>query len=163
MSREALRVLFVDMDETLIHSSDRRSRGAYEVYASGDVYWTVVRPEAEEALGLARELFDEVYLFTAAKQDYADAVLDATGLRAYFDAVYTADTPKKRLPDVSGVRWVLIDDSAWISEWKLTSLGLRPSQFSAHWQPIRAYRGGRSDDHALPEAVLLAFQQTERL
>ena len=160
---EAPRVLFVDMDETLIHSSDTRSRGAYEVYASGDVYWTVVRPEAEEALGLARELFDEVYLFTAAKQDYADAVLDATGLRAYFDAVYTADTPKKRLPDVSGVRWVLIDDSAWISEWKLTSLGLRPSQFSAHWQPIRAYRGGCSDDHALPEAVLLAFQQTERL
>lgn len=155
-------VLFVDMDETLIHSSVSPARGAHEIYANGDVYWTSVRPDAEVALGGARELFDDVYLFTAARQGYADAVLDATGLRSYFDAVYTSDTPKKRLPDVSDARWVLIDDSVSISEWKLTSLGLRPSQFGDHWQPIRAYRGARSDDYALPEAVLFAFERANR-
>jgi len=160
--RKKCTVLFVDMDETLVHSSVSPARGAHEIYANGDVYWTSVRPDVEVALGGARELFDDVYLFTAARQGYADAVLDATGLRGYFDAVYTADTPKKRLPDVSNARWVLIDDSVSISEWKLTRLGLRPSQFGDHWQPIRAYLGGRSDDYALPEALIGAFERANR-
>ena len=152
------------MDETLLHSDIQplRRPDVHQFYADGMVYWTVARPDAERVLAAAREMFDEVYLFTAAQQGYAHAALDATGLRGYFDAVYTADTPKKRLPDVSDARWVLIDDSVSISEWKLTRLGLRPSQFGDHWQPVRAYLGGRSDDYALPEALIGAFERAQR-
>jgi hypothetical protein len=157
-------VLFVDMDETLLHSSTSPLLGpnVHRFRADGVSYWTALRSDAEMALGAARELFDDVYLFTAAEQDYAHAALDVTGLRGYFDAVYTANTPRSDLPDVSDARWVLIDDSAEISSWKLTDLGLRPAQFGDHWQPIRAYRGARSDDYALPEAVLFAFERASR-
>lgn len=157
-------VVFFDMDETLLHSSDRPLLGpdVHRFRADGVTYWTTVRPDAERVLAAAREMFDDVYLFTAAEEPYAHGALDVAGLRGYFDGVYTADTPRRDLPDVSGARWVLIDDHAGIASWKLHDLGLRPAQFDAHWQPIRAYRGGRSDDYALPEALMLAFERANR-
>ena len=157
-------VVFFDMDETLLHSSDRPLLGpdVHRFRADGVTYWTTVRPDAERVLAAAREMFDDVYLFTAAEEPYAHAALDVTGLRGYFDGVYTADTPRRDLPDVSDARWALIDDHEGIASWKLHDLGLRPAQFDAHWQPIRAYRGGRSDDYALPEALMLAFERANR-
>ena len=152
------------MDETLLHSDIQplRRPDVHQFYADGMVYWTVARPDAERVLAAAREMFDEVYLFTAAQQGYAHAALDATGLRGYFDGVYTANTPTRDLPDVSGARWVLIDDNLSIAAWKLDSLGLRASKYADHWQPVRAYLGGRSDDYALPEALIGAFERANR-
>lgn len=156
--------VFFDMDETLLHSSTSPLLGphVHRFRADGVSYWTAVRPEAERVLAMARDMFDEVYLFTAAQKPYAHGALKATGLRGYFDGVYTANTPSRELPDVSDARWVLIDDSVTIARWKLSSLGLRPSQFDAHWQPVRAYRGARSGDTALVEALLGAFEQAHR-
>ncbi len=157
-------VVFFDMDETLLHSDVQplRRPDVHRFRADGMVYWTVARPDAERVLAAAREMFDEVYLFTAAQQGYAHAALDATGLRGYFDGVYTANTPTRDLPDVSGARWVLIDDNLSIAAWKLDSLGLRASKYTDHWQPVRAYLGGRSDDYALPEALIGAFERAQR-
>ncbi len=164
------RVLFVDMDETLLHSSPYPARGAYEIETGMDRLWTLVRPDAFSAMEEAHRLFDHVYLMTAADAPYARAALKATGLRPLFERVFTADTDPRILPDVSKDAWVLLDDNVDIAYGKVRMLGGDRATFRKHWEPVRAFRpssardaarGGRWDDLALTEGVYLAFQKAE--
>jgi len=64
--RGVRRVLVLDLDETLVH--------AYQVHPDGEMM-LLLRPHLPEFLRRADAMFDELVVFTAATQDYADQAL----------------------------------------------------------------------------------------
>ena len=128
--KPALRILFVDLDETLVcarfsAAGDAPQAKVPDRYGDFDVYGVFVRPGAVEALVAARDTFDEVSVYTAADRAYADAVVEAAGLRDYVDEVYTLDDVfegKQALPNLRGVPWALIDNDEEIAMNKVSSI-----------------------------------------
>ena len=125
-----MRVLFVDLDETLVSTGLLLPEGqAPRVRVAGgpfgpEFYSVLVRPGASEALEAAREEFDAVHVFTAASRGYAEPVLRAAGLRDLVDEVYTVEdvfSGKHPLPNLRGVKWSLIDNDEGIAMTKISA------------------------------------------
>ena len=96
-------LVFVDMDETLLH---------YDLY-SGRTY---VRPGAFEALQALRTC-TEVWVFSAGLPPYVRDRLTETGLGSHVDGVVTTwDFPENWR--VGSRKWVLLDNDAMLAEMK---------------------------------------------
>ena len=143
---EPRRILFVDLDETLVSTGNLvpeadAPRAVVRDMFGKHTYSVFVRPGAEEALAEARGVFDEVHLYTAADRDYAMAVLKATGLRYAFDEVYTVGevyAGTQVLPVNARTRWALIDNDEGIAMSKISAVsgpaGVRIAEaMRTHW------------------------------
>lgn len=96
-------IVFVDMDETLLH---------YDLY-SGRTY---VRPGAVEAL-LALRSCTEVWVFSAGLPPYVRERLSATGLDNYVDGFLTTwDFPENW--GMGSRKWVLLDNDSFLADVK---------------------------------------------
>lgn len=75
----ALTHLFIDLDETLVHSAPTAPTGSlanrFQSFAHGD-YVTILRPEAHAILSACRDGAEEVILFTFGEKDYAQTICD---------------------------------------------------------------------------------------
>lgn len=86
------KTLLLDMDETLIHSEEFKSGVSYDYVvqipgmSADDKIGVFVRPYCKEFLREMKKQF-EVVIFTAARQDYADEVLNSLDpYNEFFDA-----------------------------------------------------------------------------
>lgn len=143
---EPRRILFVDLDETLVSTgnlvpeADAPRAVVRDVFGK-HTYSVFVRPGAVEALVAARDTFDEVHLYTAADRIYAEAVLKATGLRYAVDEVYTVGevyAGTQVLPVNARTRWALIDNDEGIAMSKISAIsgpaGVRIGEaMRRHW------------------------------
>ena len=70
------KTLVLDLDETLIHSSDIPPHSSVEYFMSGNPqFYVYKRPGLDEFLQFASERF-EIIIFTYGEQEYAEPVLD---------------------------------------------------------------------------------------
>lgn len=69
------KALAVDLDETLIHSSDVRPRTSVQFFKLREDLYFSVRPNAVKFLKKASKLFD-LFIFTAGEQNYADPIIN---------------------------------------------------------------------------------------
>ena len=76
---------FVDLDETLVHSSLPTSRNSLEQISLGQ-YVSTLRPGARGLLSTLSQI-SHVWLCTAADRTYASEVLDGFGLTHYFSGM----------------------------------------------------------------------------
>ena len=96
-------VVFVDMDETLLH---------YDIYDGT----TEVRPGAFEALREMRK-FADVFVLSAGYPAYVDARLTDTGMLDCVDGVFSTYTyPTGKW--IGDRRWVLLDNDTFLAEMK---------------------------------------------
>lgn len=98
------RCIFVDLDETLIHScrSDSEIPAPEEVaphiatvkFADNDIYKTILRPGAHELLAKLREL-GEIYMLTRADWEYGVKMNEVFGFGYPIERVYGRKHIKK--------------------------------------------------------------------
>lgn len=69
------KALAVDLDETLIHSSDTRPKSYVQCFKLSDDFYFNVRPNAVKFLKKASKIFD-LFIFTASEKTYADPIID---------------------------------------------------------------------------------------
>ena len=69
------KALVVDLDETLIHSSDAKPKPNLQYFKLSDDFYFSVRPNAIKFLKKASKLFD-LFIFTASEKHYADPILN---------------------------------------------------------------------------------------
>jgi hypothetical protein len=84
-------------------------QSAPTIMLSGMKATVTVRPGVKAFLHTANEV-GTVAVFTAASRDYAEAVLQATGLRKYIGPVFTTNDLPNPYDIVKGRPWVLVDD-----------------------------------------------------
>lgn len=150
---EPRRILFVDLDETLVSTGNlvpetEAPRAVVRDVFGKQAYSVFVRPGAVEALAEARGIFDEVHLYTAADRTYAEAVLKATGLRDAVDEVYTVGevyAGTQVLPVIARTRWALIDNDEGIAMSKISAVsspaGVRIAEaMRRHWIFVPDFR-----------------------
>lgn len=125
-------LIFLDMDETLLHSvpkqnaeqdklkattskkmrARRQARNEFkaQMYAEAPVVgdrYIVARPHLEEALEEIKKL-GKLHVLTAASPQYAVACANALGIKDYFDEIFSSRT---MMPiNVWDRNWVLVDD-----------------------------------------------------
>lgn len=159
------RVVFLDLDETLVHTFDpllldfiavQRARGRLEVaehleaqvasvrrFDLGEEQYAIItRSDAQEAI-TALESIAELHIFTAAGESYAIAALAATGLVFQKAEIFSL---RGRRPDPAWVRqksWLLIDDTpatakiAALGEWEsFRVVQIKPLRFGHEAQPL---------------------------
>ena len=89
--------VILDLDETLIANDFHDARPSpkihvteYEIpgYGSDQV---ILRPYAEKFLRWCRKNTEELYLATYSSEDRAEAVINALGIRKYFDCVFSRE------------------------------------------------------------------------
>ena len=76
-----LRYLFIDLDETLVHSAASGANAPhpqFRCFTHGD-YLTILRPDAHVLLQACREEAREVILFTFGERAYAQAICNEFG------------------------------------------------------------------------------------
>ncbi len=111
-----LRQIFIDLDETLIHSADPKTvcvtslSGRFKAIEHSN-YVTFLRPDAHEFLDICRTRAKQVFLFTFAERDYTWEICSGFSLGFKSDEILTCESmllkPKNLAP-----KSVLIDDRA---------------------------------------------------
>jgi len=131
--------LVLDLDETLIANSFRFAKPSQNIkvytlpteYGFEDRF--IVRPFVKEFLSWCSKHFDHVVLSTFSPESRAERVLEATGLRSYFDLIihrHVLDMSKGLLllggePEATydmGGDFCLVDDQSWNSDHVLTKM-----------------------------------------
>lgn len=69
------KALVLDLDETLIHSSDKKPRTSVQYFKINEELYCNVRPNAMKFLRKASKKFD-VFIFTASEKYYADPIIN---------------------------------------------------------------------------------------
>jgi hypothetical protein len=147
-------VVWVDLDETLITSTDRPSSGSVKL---GTGKWAVLRPGARECLAALRHI-GNVRLLTFAPIRYAAAACERFGLGfagsdTFGHEMWTsflAEQPSLGRPDDVLVE----DDESHYVLAKCRFIGISPRRVVL----VRAYRGGADDElAAVPVRALEAL------
>jgi len=140
--------LFVDMDETLLKyiKNGEIPEGVEGYRLRGDSV-VLKRPGTEQFLMKLKEI-GPVYLCTHANKEYVDDVLDATGLRKYFDKVYTREDIWSDDPAILDQRnigdAILIDNSLMHSSkamHKMQWLSVPEDQIPMHYVQVPEFNG----------------------
>lgn len=107
-------LLFVDLDETLVHSKpasmkdeDFPAEGTESMESHN--YITVLRPGVRGFLD-SLSLLGDVYLCTAASRSYATEILENFGLGAYFKDIYSREHVFSNNSLGSSGEFILIDN-----------------------------------------------------
>lgn len=127
--------LFVDLDETLVHSIEKERLGGrklpdFESFAHGS-YVTFLRPEAPAILGICREWAQEVVLFTFSEAAYAREISQAFGFGFAANQVFGCELFVFGEKDLSPTG-ALIDDLPPGHEnarLKMRTLGIGPERY----------------------------------
>jgi len=129
-----LRQLFIDLDETLIHSwvseEAKPAPGGWRCFRHGE-YVTILRPEAHALLSVCRAAANEVILFTFGERAYAETICRELKFGFQSDQILSLEhlllDPKDLAPD-----GVLIDDRGPTdgnARIKMRALGIRPERY----------------------------------
>lgn len=108
---------FVDLDNTLIYASTAYGAPSkHQVvveFACGEKYHAILRPGAIDLLKKLREKYGEVYMLTAATQDYASKMSETFGLGFVKGTIYAREDTEHYVVEKLNFpvgKCVLIDD-----------------------------------------------------